>query len=65
MPDHDHLRHDGRWEGQLRLPDGHRKSVNESSEDVVIERLADAAWRLDHGLPLRVSLQSTRNYLAY
>lgn len=55
-----YLRADGRWEGQLRLPDGNRKPVYEPTEMEVIDKLADAGWRAAQGLPLLYTQQTVR-----
>lgn len=50
-----YLRSDGRWEAQLRLPNGQRKSIYAQSRRRAISRLSDVAWRVDHGLPLQAA----------
>ncbi len=50
-----YLRGDGRWEAQLRLPSGRRKSVYAGSRIEVITRLADVSWRSLHGLPIQAA----------
>lgn len=40
------LRSDGRWEGQLRLADGSRRSVYAQRREQVIARLKEERWRL-------------------
>src|SRR5215467_9882539 len=47
------LRSDGRWEGQLRLADGSRRSVYAKSREQVIARLQEERWRLTWGIPMR------------
>jgi Phage integrase, N-terminal SAM-like domain len=47
------LRPDGRWEGQLRLADGRRRSVYAQSREQVIARLQEERWRLTWGIPRR------------
>ena len=47
------LRSDGRWEGQLRLADGSRRSVYGQSREQVIARLQEERWRLTWGIPMR------------
>lgn len=44
-------RSDGRWEGQVRLPDGSRKYVYARNRDEVIRRLQDQRWRIAAGIP--------------
>lgn len=45
-------RSDGRWEGQLRTPDGRRKSVYAYTRRDAIARLRDAHWAAAQGLPV-------------
>lgn len=52
------------WEGQLRLPDGDRKSVHAPTETEAIEKLADAGWRAAQGLPSLYTQLTVRDYLA-
>ena len=58
-------RSDGRWEARLRLPDGRRKSIYESTRRRAISRLSDAGWRVDHGLPLQAARRTLGEYLKY
>jgi hypothetical protein len=45
------LRGDGRWEAQLRLPDGRRKCVYAQTRRQVVSRLRETRWELANGLP--------------
>jgi integrase len=58
-------RSDGRWEAQLRLPNGQRKSIYAHSRRRAVARLADIAWRVDHGLPLQAAKRRVGDYLDY
>ena len=58
-------RSDGRWEAQLRLPDGQRKSIYARSRRRAVTKLGDAAWRIDHGLPLQAAKRRVGDYLEY
>ena len=58
-------RRDGRWEAQLRLPDGRRKSVYASTRERAISKLTDVGWRAGHGLPLQASRRTVADYLSY
>lgn len=58
-------RSDGRWEAQLRLRDGRRTSLYARSRRRAIEKLADAGWRVDHGLPLHAAKRRLGDYLDY
>jgi integrase len=58
-------RRDGRWEGQLRIPGGRRRSFYGHSRRDLIHRLADARWALGEGLPVSAGTQSLRAYLEY
>ena len=58
-------RSDGRWEAQLRLPDGQRKSIYARSRGRAVTKLGDAAWRVDHGLPLLAAKRRVGDYLEY
>ena len=44
-------RSDGRWEGQLRLPDGRRRFVYSRDRRRVVARLQEERWRLAAGVP--------------
>ncbi|MDQ6946859.1 MAG: site-specific integrase [Actinomycetota bacterium] len=58
-------RSDGRWEAQLRLPDGQQKSIYARSRQPAVTKLGDAAWRVDHGLPLQAAKGRVGDYLEY
>jgi len=45
-------RPDGRWEGQMRIPGGHRRSFYARTRRDLIYRLAEARWALGQGLPV-------------
>lgn len=48
-------RADGRWEAQIRLPAGRRKSVYARTRPELLHRLRDARWSVERGLPLASS----------
>jgi hypothetical protein len=58
-------RQDGRWEGQIRIPGGLRRSFYGHSRRDLIHKLADARWALGEGLPVSAGTQSLRAYLDY
>jgi integrase len=58
-------RKDGRWEARLRLPGGRRTSIYTSTRRQAVAKLADAGWRVDHGLPLHASKRTVADYLNY
>jgi hypothetical protein len=45
-----HHRPDGRWEGQIRIPGGGRRSFYARTRHEVIRRLTEARWALGQGL---------------
>ena len=47
-----YLRGDGRWEAQLRLGVGKRKSVYGRTRREVLGKLREARWALKRGLPV-------------
>ena len=49
-----YLRGDGRWEAQIRLAGGRRKSVYGPTRREVVRRLREARWLLAQGLVERV-----------
>jgi hypothetical protein len=53
-----HHQADGRWEAQLRLDDGRRKSLYSRNRRDVLRQLRDTRWQVYHGVPV-----STRNLL--
>ncbi len=58
-------RRDGRWEGQIRIPGGRRRSFYGRSRRDLIHRLVDARWALGEGLPVSAGTHSLRAYLDY
>lgn len=58
-------RADGRWEAQLRLGGGRRKSVYARTEEEVLELAIEARWRLDHALPVASPRTTVGEYLIY
>lgn len=58
-------RRDGRWEGQLRLPDGRGKSIYASTRRRAVSKLVDAGWRAAHGLPLHATRRTVADHLIY
>ena len=46
------LRADGRWEGQIRIGGGRRRSFYARTRRDLVHKLADARWALGEGLPL-------------
>ena len=56
-----YLRGDGRWEAQLRLGVGKRKSVYGRTRREVLGKLREARWELKRGLPVRSRKLSTRS----
>jgi hypothetical protein len=58
-------RADGRWEGQIRIPGGRRRSLYGHSRRDLIHKLVDARWSLGEGLPVSAGTQSLRAYLEY
>jgi integrase len=57
------LRSDGRWEGQLRLPNGSRRFVYGRDRRQVVARLQEERWRIAAGIPRRVSGLTLGEYL--
>jgi hypothetical protein len=45
-------RPDERWEGQIRIPGGGRRSFYAKTRRDVIHRLSEARWALGQGLPV-------------
>ena len=56
-------RQDGRWEGQIRIPGGRRRSFYSHSRRDLIHKLADARWALGEGMPVSARTTSLRIYL--
>jgi hypothetical protein len=46
------LRADGRWEGQIRIAGGRRRSFYARTRRDLVHKLADARWALGEGLPV-------------
>jgi len=59
------LRADGRWEGQIRIGGGRRRSFYARTRGDLVRKLADARWALGEGLPVSAGTQSLRAYLEY
>ncbi|MDQ6944757.1 MAG: site-specific integrase [Actinomycetota bacterium] len=59
------LRADGRWEGQIRIGGGRRRSFYAHTRRDLVHKLADARWALGEGLPVSAGTQSLRAYLEY
>ena len=57
------LRADGRWEGQIRIGGGRRRSFYARTRRDLVRKLADARWALGEGLPVSAGTQSLRTYL--
>jgi integrase len=57
------LRSDGRWEGQLRLPDGSRRFVYPRDRRELIARLREARWRIASGIPRKATGLTLGEYL--
>ena len=58
-----YLRADGRWEGQLRLPVGGRKSVYARTRRDLLRKLREASWMLAQGLPVSSRNQTVNQFL--
>ena len=59
------LRADGRWEGQIRIGGGRRRSIYARTRRDLVHKLADARWALGEGLPVSAGTQSLRAFLEY
>jgi integrase len=57
-------RPDGRWEGQIRIPGGGRRSFYARTRRDVIHRLSEARWSLGQGLPVSAGTTSLETFLA-
>ena len=57
------LRPDGRWEGQIRIGGGRRRSFYARTRRDLVHKLADARWALGEGLPVSAGTQSLRAFL--
>ncbi len=56
-------RPDGRWEGQIRIPGGGRRSFYARTRRDVIRRLTEARWALGQGLPVSAGTTSLATLL--
>jgi hypothetical protein len=59
------FRADGRWEGQIRIEGGRRRSFYARTRRDLVHKLADARWALGEGLPVSAGTQSLRAFLEY
>ena len=59
------LRADGRWEGQIRIGGGRRRSFYARTRRDLVHKLVDARWTLAEGLPVSAGTQSLRAFLEY
>ncbi len=57
-----YLRPDGRWEGQIRIPGGSRRSFYARTRRDVIHRLSEARWALGQGLPVSAGTTSLSTF---
>jgi|ERR1700682_6023810 integrase len=55
-------RPDGRWEGQIRIPGGARRSFYARTRREVIRRLTEARWALGQGLPVSAGTTSLATF---
>ncbi len=55
-------RPDGRWEGQIRIPGGGRRSFYAHTRRDVIHRLSEARWALGQGLPVSAGTTSLATF---
>jgi len=55
-------RPDGRWEGQIRIPGGGRRSFYARTRREVIRRLTEARWALGQGLPVSAGTMSLATF---
>ncbi len=55
-------RPDGRWEGQIRIPGGRRRSFYARTRREVIRRLTEARWALGQGLPVSAGTTSLATF---
>jgi len=58
-------RRDGRWEGQIRIRGGPRRSFYARTRKDAIHKLAEARWTLGQGLPVSSGAQSLSVYFDY
>jgi len=59
-----YLRPDGRWEGQIRIPGGGRRSFYAKTRRDVIHRLSQERWALGQGLPVSAGTTSLETFLS-
>jgi hypothetical protein len=55
-------RRDGRWEGQIRIRGGPRRSFYARTRKDAVHKLAEARWTLGQGLPVSSGAQSLSVY---
>jgi hypothetical protein len=55
-------RPDGRWQGQIRIPGGGRRSFYARTRRDVINRLSEARWALGQGLPVSAGTTSLATF---
>src|SRR5712691_962170 len=53
---------DGRWEGQIRIPGGGRRSFYAKTRRDVIHRLSQERWALGQGLPVSAGTTSLETF---
>ena len=58
-------RRDGRWEGQIRIRGGPRRSFYARTRKDAIHKLAEARWTLGQGLPVSSGAQPLSAYFTY
>ncbi len=58
-------RRDGRWEGQIRIRGGPRRSFYAHSRREAIHKLSEARWTLGQGLPVSSGAQPLSVYFTY
>ncbi len=58
-------RRDGRWEGQIRIRGGPRRSFYGRTRREAVHKLREARWALVQGLPVSAGTQSLSAFFAY
>ncbi len=58
-------RRDGRWEGQIRIRGGPRRSFYARTRRDAVHKLAEARWTLGQGLPVSSGAQPLTVYFTY
>ena len=53
-------RPDGRWEGRIMLPDGTRKSIYGSSQEIVVDRITELRVKIKSEMPVTTATESTQ-----